>query len=66
MLTLQPRGDADARALSVGDGVDYFAASVGAVASGEELRIGGLAGGAVDDDAAAFELDSSQGRFRLQ
>src|ERR1700733_11735626 len=58
METLQPRGDADACAFSVGDCVDYFTASVGAVAAGEEFWVRGLACCAVDEDASAFKLDS--------
>src|SRR5579871_3845970 len=54
MLALQPRGDADARALSVGDCVDYFAASVGAVSAGKEFWVRGLTGRSVDEDATAF------------
>src|ERR1700691_4052027 len=54
----QPRGNADACAFSVGDCVDYFAAAVGAVAASEKLGIRGLAGGTVDEDAAALELKS--------
>src|SRR5579864_6292122 len=45
-----------ARALAVSDGVDDFAAAVGAVAASEVFRVGGLAGGAIDEDAAALEL----------
>ena len=54
LLTSQPRGNADACAFSVGDCVDHFAAAVGAVAAGEVFRVRGLAGGAIDHDAAAF------------
>ena len=53
---LQPRGNADARAFSVRHCVDHFAATIGAVAAGEELGVRGLAGGTVDKDAAAFQL----------
>ena len=44
------------RALAVGDGVHYFAAAVGAVASGKVFRVRGLSGRAVDYDAPAIEL----------
>src|ERR1700728_980507 len=52
----QPCGDADTRAFSVSHRVYHFAAAVSAVATGEELGVGGLAGGAVDTDAAAIQL----------
>ena len=51
-----PGGHCGARALAVSDGVDDLAAAVGAVAAGEVFGVGGLAGGAVDEDAAALEL----------
>ena len=35
----QPRGNPDARAFSIRDCVDHFAAAVGAVAAGEVLRV---------------------------
>src|ERR1700732_2301618 len=57
MLCLQPRGNADAGALSVCDCIHDLAAAVGAVSAGEELRVGSLTGCAVDEDAAAIELD---------
>src|SRR5450432_2522839 len=56
MVAPKPCGDANACALTVGDGVDHFAAAVSAVSTGEILQIGGLAGRAVDDNAAAFCL----------
>src|SRR5277367_4625832 len=57
ILSLQPCGNCDASALAVGNGIDYFSAAVGAVASGEVFRVRGLSGGAVDYDAASFQLD---------
>jgi hypothetical protein len=54
MLSSQPRGNADACAFSVGHRIDYFAAAIGAVSTGEEFRDGGLAGGSVDHDTAAL------------
>src|SRR5580693_9062693 len=53
---LQPRGYADARALSVRDRVYDFASPIGAVAAGENFGVRGLAGRAVNEDAAAFCL----------
>src|SRR5215471_7864668 len=67
ILSLQPCRDADTRALAVGDGVDYFAASVGAVAAGEVFGVRSLSGGAVDYDAASFQLDLVfEERFRMR
>src|ERR1700692_98512 len=54
MLDLQPRGNADASAFSVSDGVDHFTAAVGAVSTREVIRNRGLAGGPIDHDAAAL------------
>src|SRR5581483_6101947 len=52
-----PGGRCDACALAVRDGVDNLAAAVGAIAAGKVFGVGGLAGGAVDDDAAALEFE---------
>src|SRR5580698_10596997 len=52
----EPRRHCNPSALAVCDSIDDFAASVGAVAASEVFRVGGLAGGAIDEDAAAFEL----------
>src|ERR1700744_1902428 len=41
-LGLQPRGNTDARAFSVGNCVDDFAATIDAVATGKELRVRSL------------------------
>ena len=49
--------DGEGGAFAVGYGIYYFAASVGAVAAGEEFGVAGLAGLAVDDDAASFEVE---------
>ncbi len=54
MLSSQPRGNADACAFSVGYRIDYFAAAIGAVSTGEEFRDRGLAGGPIDHDTAAL------------
>src|SRR3984957_14427573 len=56
-LGLQPRGNADARAFPLGDGVDDFAPAIDAVAASEELRIGGLTAGPIDDDPPPVQLD---------
>src|ERR1700738_806538 len=57
MLDPQPRGNADACAFSVSDGVDHFTATVGAVSAREVIRNRGLAGGPIDHDTAALELN---------
>src|ERR1700761_66591 len=54
--TQEPGGHGGAGALAIGDGVDDLAAAVGAVAACEVFGIGGLACGAIDEDAAALEL----------
>ncbi len=56
MLHPQPRGNADACAFSVSDGVDHFAAAIGAVSASEVIRNRGLASGPIDHDTAALEL----------
>jgi hypothetical protein len=56
MFDPQPRGDADACAFSVSDGVDHFAAAVGAVSARKVFRNRRLAGGSIDHDTAALEL----------
>ena len=50
--------DSEGGAFAVGYGVYYFPAAVGAVSAGEEFGVAGLAGGSVDKDAAAFELQA--------
>src|SRR5215469_530565 len=61
MPGLQYGGECVSRAFAVGDGVDDFAASVDAIASGEILGVGGLAGGAVNAHAAVLNLDPTAG-----
>src|SRR6185437_250508 len=51
-----PCSHCGAGALTVSHGIDDLTAAVGAVAACEVFGVGGLAGGAVDEDAAALEL----------
>src|SRR5579885_350475 len=56
---LQELCDAEGGAFAVGDGVHDFSAAIDAIAAGEVPEIGGLAGGAVDLDAAIFDADAA-------
>src|SRR5260370_40922868 len=57
MLYLQPRGNANAGAFSVRNRVHDLAATVSAISTGKKFRMGGLARGAVYDNACAFKLN---------
>src|SRR3979490_1034604 len=57
MLYLQPRGNADAGALSVRNRVPTLAAAIRAIPTSKKLRIGSLARCVIDDNASAFKLN---------
>src|SRR5277367_5091267 len=55
-LSLQPRGNSDAGAFPIRNRVHNLAAAVCAVSARKKLWVGGLACGAIDEDASAFKL----------
>jgi hypothetical protein len=56
MSSLQPRGDANACALPIRNRIHNFTAAVGAISTGKEFGIRGLAGRTIDEYAASFKL----------
>src|SRR5579862_1409824 len=64
MLSLQPRGDRNARTLSIGNGIHHLTSTVCAVAAGKKLWIGGLACHTIDEDSSAFKQHLRSLAFR--